>query len=104
VHSRIPIVTPNEQRALRVRPRPVPEKAPRHEGAKERPQSIAPISGSVAGTLPFRLRSVRCIVHEEPDRQGAAIGLSALLVGCRSDPFCGRGPSCNRDASLARGW
>jgi hypothetical protein len=53
VHSRIPIVTPNEQRALRARPRPQPEKAPRHEGAKERPQSKAPISGSDAGTLPF---------------------------------------------------
>jgi hypothetical protein len=32
VHSRIPIVTPNEQRALRVGSRPQPEKAPRHEG------------------------------------------------------------------------
>ena len=53
VHSRIPIVTPNEQRALRVRSRPQPEKAPRHEGAKERPQSRAPISGSDTGTLPF---------------------------------------------------
>jgi hypothetical protein len=53
VHSRIPIVTPNEQRALRVRPRPEPEKAPRHEGAKERPQNKAPISGSDAGMLPL---------------------------------------------------
>jgi hypothetical protein len=53
VHSRIPIVTPNEQRALRVRPRPQLEKAPRHEGAKERPQSKAPISGSDTGTVPF---------------------------------------------------
>jgi hypothetical protein len=53
VHSRIPIVTPNEQRALRVRPRPQPEKALRHEGAKERPQNKAPISGSDAGTLPL---------------------------------------------------
>jgi hypothetical protein len=35
VHSRIPIVTPNEQRALRVRQRPQrPDKASRHEGAK----------------------------------------------------------------------
>jgi hypothetical protein len=52
VHSRIPIVTPNEQRALRVRPQP--EKAARHERAKERPQSKAPISGSDTGsTLPF---------------------------------------------------
>jgi hypothetical protein len=53
VHSRIPIVTPNEQRALRVRSRPQPEKALRHEGAKERPQNKAPISGSDAGTLPL---------------------------------------------------
>ena len=54
VHSRIPIVTPNEQRALRVRPRPQqPDKASRHEGAKERPQNKAPISGSDAGTLPL---------------------------------------------------
>jgi hypothetical protein len=55
VHSRIPIVTPNEQRALRVRPRPQPEKALRHERAKERPQNKAPISGSDAGTLPLPL-------------------------------------------------
>ena len=35
VHSRIPIVTPNEQRALRVRQRPQrPGKASRHEGEK----------------------------------------------------------------------
>ena len=53
VHSRIPIVTPNEQRALRVRPRPQPQKALRHEGAKERAHSKAPISGSDAGTVPF---------------------------------------------------
>src|SRR5262245_12957018 len=53
VHSRIPIVTPDEQRALRVRPRPQPEKAPRHEGAKERPQNKQPTSGSGAGALPF---------------------------------------------------
>jgi hypothetical protein len=53
VHSRIPIVTPNEQRALRVRPRPQPQKALRHEGATERPHSKAPISGSDAGTVPF---------------------------------------------------
>jgi hypothetical protein len=53
VHSRIPIVTPNEQRALRVRSRPQPEKALRHEGAKERPQDKQPISGSDAGTLPL---------------------------------------------------
>jgi hypothetical protein len=43
VHSRIPIVTPNEQRALRVRPRPQrSEKAPHHEGTKDD-----------VGTLPF---------------------------------------------------
>jgi hypothetical protein len=59
VHSRIPIVTPNEQRALRVRPRLQPEKALRHEGAKERPQNKAPIAEQTAdrrtdaGTLPF---------------------------------------------------
>ena len=34
VHSRMPIVTPNEQRALRVRSRPQPEKAPRDQGAR----------------------------------------------------------------------
>jgi hypothetical protein len=53
VHSRIPIVTPNGQRALRVRSRPQPEKAPRHEGAKERAQNKVPTSGTDAGTLPF---------------------------------------------------
>jgi hypothetical protein len=59
VHSRIPIVTPNEQRTLRVRPRPQPEKAPRHEGAKERPQNKTPIAEQAAdqrtdaGRLPF---------------------------------------------------
>jgi len=44
VHSRIPIVTPNEQRSLRVRPRPQQpkEKASPHAGAKERPQNAAP--------------------------------------------------------------
>jgi hypothetical protein len=57
VHSRIPIVTPNEQRALRVRPQP--EKAPRHEGAKERPEKKTPIAEQTtdqrtdAGRLPF---------------------------------------------------
>ena len=57
VHSRIPIVTPNEQRALRVRQRPQrPDKASRHEGAKERPQNEAPTpasGGADADTLPF---------------------------------------------------
>ena len=53
-HSRVPIVTPNEQRAPRVRSRPPPEKALRHEGAKEPPQNKPPISGTTdAGTLPF---------------------------------------------------
>ena len=56
VHSRIPIVTPNEQRALRVRSRPQPEKAPRDQGAKKRPQNEAPTpasSSTNAGALPF---------------------------------------------------
>jgi hypothetical protein len=56
VHSRIPIVTPNEQRALRVRSRPQPEKAPRDQGAKKRPQHEPPTpasSSTNAGTLPF---------------------------------------------------
>jgi len=54
VHSRVPIVTPNEQRAPRVRSRPPPEKALRHEGAKEPPQNKPPISGTTdASTLPF---------------------------------------------------
>jgi hypothetical protein len=53
VHSRIPIVTPSEQRALGVRSRPQPEKAPRHEGVKERPQNEAPTGGTDVGTLPF---------------------------------------------------
>jgi hypothetical protein len=57
VHSRIPIVTLNEQRALRVRPRPQrPDKASRHEGAKKRPQNEAPTPASGvanADTLPF---------------------------------------------------
>jgi hypothetical protein len=35
VHSRIPIVMPNEQRARRVRSRHPLENAPRHEAAKE---------------------------------------------------------------------
>jgi hypothetical protein len=57
VHSRVPVVTPNEQRALRVRPRPQPEK--RDEGAKERPQHKAQIAGRTAaqrtdvGAIPF---------------------------------------------------
>jgi hypothetical protein len=57
IHSRVPIVTPNEQRALRVRPRPQPEK--RDKGAQERPQHKAPIAEQTAaqrtdaGTLPF---------------------------------------------------
>ena len=47
VHSRIPIVTPDEQRALRVRPRPQrSQKALRHEGAKERLQNKAPTPAS----------------------------------------------------------
>jgi hypothetical protein len=50
VHSRVPIVTPNEQRALRVRPRPQPEK--RDEGAKERPQHKAQIAGQTAAHVP----------------------------------------------------
>jgi hypothetical protein len=53
VHSRIPIVTPNEQRKLRERPRPQLQKPLRHEGATERPQIKAPISGSDAGKVPF---------------------------------------------------
>jgi hypothetical protein len=60
VHSRIPIVTPNEQRALRVRPHPhEAEKAPRRQRAEERPQNEAPrspSSGTAAdGPLPFPL-------------------------------------------------
>ena len=60
VHSRIPIVTPNEQRALRVRPHPhEAEKAPRRQRAEERPQNEAPrppSSGTAADSpLPFPL-------------------------------------------------
>jgi hypothetical protein len=60
VHSRVPIVTPNEQRALRVRPPPHKvEKAPPHHRAEERPQSEAPTpaSGGIAADspLPFPL-------------------------------------------------
>lgn len=60
VHSRVPIVTPNEQRALRVRPRPHGlEKAPRHQRAEERPQNEAPTpdSGGIVAdsALPFPL-------------------------------------------------
>jgi hypothetical protein len=51
VHSRIPIVIPNEQRAQRVRSRPRLEKTPRQEGAKEGAQNKA--SGTDASTLPF---------------------------------------------------
>ena len=40
VHSRIPLVTPNEQRVLRARPRQ-PQKAPHLHGVDERPQSEA---------------------------------------------------------------
>jgi hypothetical protein len=40
VHSRIPLVTPNEQRALRARPRQS-QKAPHLHGVDERPQSEA---------------------------------------------------------------
>jgi hypothetical protein len=54
VHSRVPIVTPSEQRAPRVRSRPAPEKAPRNEGAKEVPQNKPPASGTTdASTLPI---------------------------------------------------
>jgi hypothetical protein len=74
VHSRIPIVTPNEQRALRVRPRPQPEKALRHEGAKERPQNKAPISGSDAGTLPLpRVPSLPTAEYEGRQTEHAQI-------------------------------
>jgi hypothetical protein len=63
VHSRIPIVTPNEQRALRVRSRPQPGKAPRHEG--EGPQNKPPISSTDGGTLPFpRVPSLLTTEHE----------------------------------------
>jgi hypothetical protein len=60
VHSRVPIVTPNEQRALRVRPPPHKvEKAPPHHREEERPQSEAPTpaSGGIAADspLPFPL-------------------------------------------------
>jgi hypothetical protein len=63
VHSRVPIVTPHEQRALRVRPRPHGlEKAPRHQRAEERPQNEAPTlasGGIVADSpLPFPLNPV----------------------------------------------
>jgi hypothetical protein len=74
VHSRIPIVTPNEQRALRVRSRPQPEKAPRHEGAKERPQNKPPISGTDAGTLPFsHVPSLPTAEHEGMQTEHAKI-------------------------------
>ncbi len=45
VHSRIPIVTPDEQRATRVRPRPRgPQRTPRDDGVDERPQSEAEVA------------------------------------------------------------
>jgi hypothetical protein len=45
VHSRIPIVTPDEQRATGVRPRPRgPQKAPRDDGVDERPRSEAEVA------------------------------------------------------------
>jgi hypothetical protein len=60
VHARVPIVTPNEQRALRVRQRPPGiEKAPHNQRAEEHPQSEAPtpVSGGIAADspLPFPL-------------------------------------------------
>jgi hypothetical protein len=74
VHSRIPIVTLNEQRALRVRSRPQPEKAPRHEGAKDRPQNKSPSRGTDAGTLPFpRVRSLPTAEHEGMQTEHAEI-------------------------------
>jgi hypothetical protein len=81
VHSRIPIVTPNEQRVLRVRPRPQPEKALRHEGAKERPQNKPPISGSDAGTLPFpRVPSLPMAEHEGMQPPQSARKLSPMTI------------------------
>jgi hypothetical protein len=54
VHARIPIVIPNEQRALRARPRP---QRSAHVGVKERPQTEAPTSASSGtdadSTIPF---------------------------------------------------
>jgi hypothetical protein len=71
VHSRIPIVIPNEQRALRVRSRPQPE---RHEGAKERAQSKAPTSGTDAGTLPFpRVPSLPTAEHKGMHTEHAVV-------------------------------
>jgi hypothetical protein len=64
VHSRIPIVIPNEQRALRVHSRPQPEKAPRHEGAKERAQRKAPTSGTDAALPLPRVPSLPTGEHE----------------------------------------
>jgi hypothetical protein len=55
VHARIPIVIPNEQRALRARPR---SQRPAQEGVKERPQTEAPTSTSggtdADSTLPLQ--------------------------------------------------
>jgi hypothetical protein len=85
VHSRIPIVTPNEQRALRLRPRPRPEKALRDEGAKERPQNKAPIAEQTAdqhtdaGTLPF----VRMPSLPTAEKEGMQTGPTQVKNGKR---------------------
>jgi len=91
VHSRIPIVTPDEQRALRVRPRPQPEKAPRHERPKERQQNKAPVAeqtadqGTDAGRLPFaRVPSLPTGEREETEHAQIANERTAQAANANS--------------------
>jgi hypothetical protein len=70
LHSRVPIVTPNEQRALRVRPRPHgAEKATRHQRAEERPQKEAPTpaSGGTAADSPLPFPLIPALPSAEND-------------------------------------
>jgi hypothetical protein len=72
VHSRIPIVMPNEQRAHRVRSRHPLEEAPRHEVTKEGEQNKA--SGTDAGTLPFpRVASLQAAEAEGLQKEDAQV-------------------------------
>jgi hypothetical protein len=71
VHSRIPIVIPNEQRAQRVRSRPRLEKAARHAGVKEGAQNKA--SGTDASTLPLRAPSLPAAEAEGMQAQNAEV-------------------------------
>ena len=60
VHSRIPLVTPNEQRALRARPpRQGSEKAPHLQGVDECPQNEAPNASGGPMQTALRFRASR---------------------------------------------